>query len=117
MELVGSKAACLQSGQSHCNHNQERHVHPTFWLCTEYRLPLILPACDLRLGLTYITPQSSLQSVPFTDITLFRDGNILGEPFCSALLSVAPAYLGYDRYVHNHICVLACNDPLLNRCG
>ena len=69
------------------------------------------------LGLTYITPQSSLHSVPFTDITLFRDGNNPGKPFCTALLSFAPAYLGYDRYVHNHICVLSCNDPLLFTAG
>ena len=49
----------------------------TFWLaCTEYRLVPYSPACDLRtLGLTNITPQSSLHSVPFTDISLLRDGN------------------------------------------
>ena len=45
-------------------------------------------------------------------ITLFRNGNNPGKPFCTALLSFAPAYLGYHRYVHNHIRVLA-NDPLL----
>ena len=86
----------------------------TFWLaCTEYRL---VPACDLRtLGLTYIRLQSSLHSVPFTDISLFRDGNNPGKPFCTALLRFSPAYLGYNRYMHNHICVLACNDPLLYR--
>ena len=62
----------------------------TFWLaCTEYRL------------------------VP--DISLFRDGNNPGKPFCTALLRFSPAYLGYNRYMHNHICVLACNDPLLYR--
>ena len=89
----------------------------TFWLtCTEYRLVPYSPACDLRtLGLTYITSQSSLHSVPY--ISLFRDGNNPGKPFCTALLSFAPAYLGYDRYVHNHICVLSCNDPLLFICG
>ena len=71
------------------------------------------PACDLRtLGSTYITPQSSLHSVPFTDISLFRDGNNPDKTFCTALLSFSPAYLGYDRYMHNHICVLACNDPV-----
>ena len=26
--LLGLRAACLQFGQSPCNHNQERHVHP-----------------------------------------------------------------------------------------
>ena len=98
---------------------QSRMSHTsTFWLaCTEYRLVPYSPACDLRtLGLTYITPQISLHSEPFTDISLFRDGSNPGKPFCTALLSFAPAYLGYDRYVHNHICVLA-NDPLLYRCG
>ena len=44
--------------------------------CTEYRLVPYSPACDLRtLGLTNIKPQSSLHSVPFTDISLLRDGN------------------------------------------
>ena len=89
----------------------------TFWLAyTEYRLVPYSPACNLRtLSFTYIRPQSSLNSVPFADISLFRDGNNPAKPFCTALLRFAPAYLGYDRYVHNHICVLACNDPLLYR--
>ena len=58
----------------------------TFWVtCTEYRLVPYSPACDLRtLGLTYITPQSSLNSVPFREISLFRDGNNPGK------LSVLP---------------------------
>ena len=63
----------------------------TFWLVTrtEYRLVPYSPACYLRtLGLTYITPQSSLHSVPFTDIYLFHDGNNKGKPFCTALLSL-----------------------------
>ena len=83
----------------------------TFGLaCTEYRLVPCSPACDLRtctLGLTYIKPQSSLHSVPFTDISLFRDGNNPGKPYCTVLLSFAPAFLGYDRYIHNvqsHLC-------------
>ena len=44
------------------------------------------------------------------DITLLRDGNNPGKPLCSALLSFAPTYLGYDWYVHNHI---ELKDPLL----
>ena len=89
----------------------------TFYLAyTEYRLVPYSPACNLRtLGFTYIRPQSSLNSVPFADISLFRDGNNPAKPLCTALLRFDPAYLGYDRYVHNHICVLACNDPLLYR--
>ena len=101
--LLGLRA-CLQLD----NHPviQSRMSRPSaFWLaCTEYRLVLNSPACGLRtLGLTYITPQSSLHSVPFTDITLFRDGNNPGKPFCTALLSFAPAYL---RSVHtqSHLC-------------
>ena len=47
-------------------------------------------------------PQSSLHSLPFTDITLFRDGNNPSKPFRTALLSFATAYLGYDWYMHNH---------------
>ena len=88
-----------------------------FWLkCTEYRLVPYSSACDLRtLAFTYIGPQSSLHSVPLTDISLFRDGNNPGKCFCTALLNFAPAYLGYDRYIHNHTCVPACNDPLLCR--
>ena len=41
-------------------------------------------------------PQSLLHSVPFTDNSLFCDGNNPGKPFCIALLSFAPAFLGYD---------------------
>ena len=74
---------------------------------------LLLPACYLRtLGLTYITPQSSLHSVPFTVITLFLDGNYPGKPSSTTLLNSAPAYLSYDRYVHSHIWGLACNELL-----
>ena len=70
----------------------------TFLLaCTEHRLVHYSPACDLRtLGLTYIMPQSSLHSVPFTVNSLFCEGNNPGKPFCIALLSFAPAFLGYD---------------------
>ena len=116
LELTGSTSIFTIWG-NHLVIQSRTSRTSTFWLtCTEYRLVPYSPACDLRtLGLTYITPQSSLHSVPFTDITLFRDGNNPGKPFCTALLSFAPAYLGYDRYVHNHICVLACNDPLLFR--
>ena len=90
------------------------YIYLSWLACTEFRLVPYYPACDLRtLGLTYITPQSSLHSVPY--ISLFRDGNNPGKPFCTALLSFAPAYLGYDRYVHNHICVFTCNYPLLYR--
>ena len=116
LELIGSTSMFTISG-NHLLIQSRMSRTSTFWLtCTEYRLVPYSPACDLRtLGLTYIMPQSSLNSVPFTDISLFRDGNNPGKPFCTALLSFAPAYLGYDRYVHNHICVLACNDPLLFR--
>ena len=116
LELIGSTSIFTIWG-NHLVIQSRTSRTSTFWLtCTEYRLVPYSPACDLRtLGLTYIMPQSSLNSVPFTDISLFRDGNNPGKPFCTALLSFAPAYLGYDRYVHNHICVLACNDPLLFR--
>ena len=116
LELIGSTSIFTIWG-NHLVIQSRTSRTSTFWLtCTEYRLVPYSLACDLRtLGLTYIMPQSSLNSVPFTDISLFRDGNNPGKPFCTALLSFAPAYLGYDRYVHNHICVLACNDPLLFR--
>ena len=116
--LLGLRA-CLQFGQSPCNpikNSQECHAHLPQLASMHWSLVPYSPACDLRtLGLTYITSQSSLHSVPY--ISLFRDGNNPGKPFCTALLSFAPAFLGYDRNVHNHICVLACNDPLLYRCG
>ena len=114
--LLGLRAACLQFGQSPCN--PIKNVTYLYLLANMHWVYYLPHLCDLRtLGLTYITPKSKLHSVPFRDISLFRDGNNPGKPFCTALLSFAPAYLGYDRYVHNHICVLACNDPLLNRCG
>ena len=74
----------------------------TFGLaCTEYKLVPYSPACDL----TYIKPQSSLHSVPFTDISLFRDGNNPGKPFCTALLSLCSSILRL-RSVHtqSHLC-------------
>ena len=117
--LLGLRAACLKFGQSLCSRNQECHVHPTFCLaCTEYRLAPYSPCMWFKTRFKIIrTPQSSLHSVPFMDITLFRDANNPGiiKPFCTALLSFASAYLGYDRYVQIHICVLACNNPLLYR--
>ena len=53
--LLGLRA-CLQFGQSPCNHNQEQHVHlPFHWHALSLDKSLILSACDLRtLGLTYI---------------------------------------------------------------
>ena len=97
VELIGSTSINLQFGQLPCN-----PVKNVAYIClayTEYRLAPYSPACDLRtLGLTYTTPQRSLRSVPFTDISLFCDGNNPGKPFCTALLSFVPAYLGYDRY-------------------
>ena len=115
LELIGSTSINLQFGQLPCN--PVKNVTYIYLACTEYRLVPYSPACDLRtLSLTYTTPQSSLHSVPLTDISLFCNGNNPGKPFCTALLSFFPAYLGYDRKVHNHTCVLACNDPLLNRC-
>ena len=115
LELIGSTSINLQFGQLPCN--PVKNVTYIYLAYTEYRFVPYSPACDLRtLGLTYTTPQRSLRSVPFTDISLFCDGNNPGKPFCTALLSFVPAYLGYDRYVPNHTCVLTCNDPLLNRC-
>ena len=116
LELTGSTSIFTIWG-NHLVIQSRTSRTSTFWLtCTEYRLVPYSPACDLRtLGLTYITPQSSLHSVPY--ISLFRDGNNPGKPFCTALLSFPPAYLGYDRYVHNDICVRSCNDPLLFICG
>ena len=116
LELTGSTSIFTIWG-NHLVIQSRTSRTSTFWLtCTEYRLVPYSPACDLRtLGLTYITPQISLHSVPFTHISFFRDENNPGKPYCTALLSFAPAYLGYDQYTHNHICVLACNDPLLYR--
>ena len=53
--LLGLRA-CLQFGQSPCNHNQECHVHlPFHQHALSLDQSLILPACDLRtLSLTYI---------------------------------------------------------------
>ena len=98
--LLGLRV-CLH-GEPPCNpikNSQGCHAHLPQLASMHWSLVPYSPACDLRtLGLTYITPQSSLHSVPY--ISLFRDGNNPGKPFCTALLSFAPAYLGYDRYVH-----------------
>ena len=49
---------------------QSKMSRTSILACTEYRLVPYSRACDLRtLGLTFITPQSSLHSVPFTDIS------------------------------------------------
>ena len=92
----------------------------TFWLaCTKYRLVPYSPALvwfkNTRFNIHNATKFTTLGT--FQGHFSFLRRNYPGKPFCTALLSFAPAYLGYDRYVHNHICVLACNDPLLNRCG
>ena len=49
------------------------YIYLSWLACTEFRLVPYSPACDLRTpGLTYITPQSSLHSVPYTDIREFK---------------------------------------------
>ena len=49
------------------------YIYLSWLACTEFRLVPYYPACDLRtLGLTYVTPQSSLHSVPYTDIREFK---------------------------------------------
>ena len=81
----------LQFGQLPCN--PVKNVTYIYLACTEYRLVPYSPACDLTtLGLTYTTPQSLLHSVPFTDISLYCNGNNPGKSFCTALLSFVPAY-------------------------
>ena len=116
LELIGSTSMSTISG-NHLVIQSRMSRTSTFWLTrTEYRLVPYSPACALRkLGLTYITPQSSLPSVPFTDISLFRDGNNPGKRSALPFKSLLQHSLGYFRYIHNHICVLACNDPLQYR--
>lgn len=79
----------LQFGQSLCNHNQECNIHHyAFWPISTNSIDqsLILPACDLRtLALTYITPESFPNSVPFTDS--FFAGNNPAKPFSMALVN------------------------------
>ena len=76
LELIRSNSMFYNLG----NHlvitvKPECHVHLPFGQhARSIGQSLILPACDLRtLGLTYVTPQSLLHSVLFTDITLSRD--------------------------------------------
>ena len=92
--LLGVRA-CLQFRvitESPCN--SIKNVTYIYLLARDTHWVPYSPACYLRtLGLTYITPQSSLHSVPFTDISLFRDGNNPGKPFCTALLSLCSGIL------------------------
>ena len=70
------------------------YIYLSWLACTEFRLVPYYPACDLRtLGLTYITPQSSLHAVPFTRTfnALFRDGNNPGKPFSEGKESIFTA--------------------------
>ena len=90
----------------------------TFWLaCTKYRLVPYSPALvwfkNTRFNIHNATKFTTLGT--FQGHFSFLRRNYPGKPFCTALLSFAPAYLGYDRYVHNHICVFTCNYPLLYR--
>ena len=116
LELIGSTSMFTISG-NHLVIQSRMSRTSTFWLTrTEYRLVPYSPACDLRtLGVPYITPQSSLLSVPFTDISLFCDGNNPVSLLCYPFKSLLQHSLGYFRYVRNHICDLACNDPLQYR--
>ena len=115
--LLGLQA-CLQFGQSPCN--PVKNVTYLYLLASMhwvYTSPLF--SCmwfkNARFNIPNTTKFTTFGTFNFTDISLFRDGNNPGKPYCTTLLSFAPAYLGYYRYIHNHICVLACNDPLLYR--
>ena len=81
----------------------------TFWLaCTEYRLVPYSPCMwfkNTRFNIRNATKFTTLST--FHGHYSFPRRDIPGKPFCTALSSFVPVYLGYDRYVHNHICVLA----------
>ena len=114
------QTACLQFGQLPCNHSQAgMSGTSTFWLaCTEYRLVPYSPCMwfkNTRFNIRNVTKFTTLST--FHGHYSFPRRDIPGKPFCTALLSVAPAYVDYYRYVHNHICVLAFNYPLLYRYG
>ena len=88
----------------------------TFWLaCTKYRLVPYSPALvcfkNTRFNINNATKFTTFGTFQGHFSFLRRD--YPGKPFCTALLSFAPAYLGYDQYVHNHICVFTCNNRLL----
>ena len=90
----------------------------TFWLvCTKYRLvpysPTFVCFKNTRFNINNATKFTTFGT--FQGHFSFVRRDLPGKPFCTAPLSFAPAYLGCDRYVHNHICVFTCNDPLLNR--
>ena len=77
LELIGSTSIFTIWG-NHLVIQSRTSRTSTFWLtCTEYRLVPYSPACDLRtLGLAYITPQSSLNSVPFSTFLFSATGII-----------------------------------------
>ena len=87
----------------------------TFWLaCTKYRLVPYSPALvwfkNTRFNIHNATKFTTFGNFQGHFSFLRRD--YPGKPFCTAL-SFAPAYLGYDQYVHNYICVFTCNNLLL----
>ena len=89
----------------------------TCWAASLWNL-LGLRAC-LQFGQSPCNPVKNgtyIYSISRTFL-FYATGIIQVKPFYTSLLSVALAYIGYHRYVHNHICVLTCNDPLLNWCG
>ena len=90
----------------------------TFWLAhTKYGLVPYSPAlvCFKNTRFTINNATKFTTFGTFQGHFSFLRRDYPGKPFCTALLSFAPAYLGCDRYVHNHICVFTCNDPLLYR--
>ena len=72
---------------------------------------LLLPACYLRTLGTKVTTLSTFHGHYSSPQREFNPG----KPSCTALLNSAPAYLSYDRCVHSHIWLLACDE--LYRCG
>ena len=72
---------------------------------------LLLPACYLRTLGTKFTTLSTFHGHHSFPQREFNPG----KRSCTALLNSAPAYLSYDRCVHSHIWLLACDE--LYRCG
>ena len=88
----------------------------TFWLAwTKYRLVPYSPALvwfkNTRFNIRNATHFTTFGTFQRHFSFLRRD--YPGKPFCTGLLSFAPAYLGYDRYIHNHLCFyLQWSSPL-----
>ena len=117
--LLGLQAACFKySLGNHLVIQSRMSRTSTFWLaCTKYRPVPYSPALvcfkNTRFNINNATKFTTFGTFQGHFSFLRRD--YPGKPFYAGAKLKRAVHLGCDRYVHNHICVFTCNDPLLNR--